>query len=540
MVANSPGYMVYYDVYQNDQKVSRNPMEILVQNGVAFLSRPEEKIQTYLDFGRKEQVTLLSHENRLYKSILPFSELPQASAENKPDTVLGYPLHKYNFSSFSNSIETWSTTALPFAISPNGSFVAPGNGAILRLRINGNRVWQAAKIEPLNSAFVRDYDYATATTISAAEMEEMKILSRYQIVKVFEEERINFEDLQSPKNIAQLQSGQTYRFASGTVILKKINISEWKGKNVSVFARLTCRSDGDAYDRTGAIFMIPARTAGKSLLNGLVDGAHTMPGFKANNNEEYFGMVKVPGFEPAIEWMRFFTSFGVGHFNTRRVINNYPWAAEAYYKQEVTSLFPDDQDEIWVGAYIGNYDKGGHMVNLELDIYPGNQRDSTSRYIDPVFNAVNILEMAGQRYARFYRGDTLDVEFDLPAGLQNAYLLYTPTGHGGWGRGDEFVPRQHQLIVDEKPFFNMVPWRTDCATYRLINPASGNFGSGLSSSDLSRSNWCPGTLTLPALIPLKDLAPGKHRLQVVIDQGPDEGTSFSFWNVSGVVIGEKL
>ncbi|HWV66578.1 peptide-N-glycosidase F-related protein, partial [Chitinophaga sp.] len=82
-------------------------------------------------------------------------------------------------------------------------------------------------------------------------------------------------------------------------------------------------------------------------------------------------------------------------------------------------------------------------------------------------------------------------------------------------------------------------WRTDCATYRLSNPASGNFGNGLSSSDLSRSNWCPGTLTSPVFISLQDIAPGQHTIQVAIPQGKPEGSSQSFWNVSGTLIGEK-
>jgi hypothetical protein len=72
----------------------------------------------------------------------------------------------------------------------------------------------------------------------------------------------------------------------------------------------------------------------------------------------------------------------------------------------------------------------------------------------------------------------------------------------------------------------------------LFNPASGNFNDGLSSSDLSRSNWCPGTATNPIYIELGDLKAGTHTIQVKIPQGPNEGGSFSAWNVSGVLLGE--
>jgi hypothetical protein len=117
-------------------------------------------------------------------------------------------------------------------------------------------------------------------------------------------------------------------------------------------------------------------------------------------------------------------------------------------------------------------------------------------------------------------------------------LRYITTGHGGWENGDEFVPKKNTLLLNGKEVFSFVPWRQDCGTYRLFNPASGNFNDGLSSSDLSRSNWCPGTATQPIDIVLGNLQPGTYTLQVTIPQGAPEGGSFSAWNVSGVLFGE--
>jgi hypothetical protein len=101
------------------------------------------------------------------------------------------------------------------------------------------------------------------------------------------------------------------------------------------------------------------------------------------------------------------------------------------------------------------------------------------------------------------------------------------------------VKRINKIYIDGKEIFRIIPWREDCGTYRLNNPASGNFGNGLSSSDLSRSNWCPGTITTPYYIPLEDLKPGKHKVEIDIDQGPDEGQGFNSWNISGSLIGIK-
>ena len=44
--------------------------------------------------------------------------------------------------------------------------------------------------------------------------------------------------------------------------------------------------------------------------------------------------------------------------------------------------------------------------------------------------------------------------------------------------------------------------------------SAGNFSNGLSSSDLSRSNWCPGTVTNPEYIYLGDLEAGEHSITV--------------------------
>ena len=52
---------------------------------------------------------------------------------------------------------------------------------------------------------------------------------------------------------------------------------------------------------------------------------------------------------------------------------------------------------------------------------------------------------------------------------------------------------------------------------------SGNFDNGLSSSDLSRANWCPGTITQPNYIILGDLPKGKHTITIKIPQGEPVG-----------------
>ncbi|MBS1909800.1 MAG: peptide-N-glycosidase, partial [Bacteroidetes bacterium] len=259
--------------------------------------------------------------------------------------------------------------------------------------------------------------------------------------------------------------------------------------------------------------------------------------YKDKNAKEYQGVVATENYLPALELMRFFTPFGVRAFNSNVKIEGYLWADSVNYKQDITDLLPDMQGEVWIGVFIGNYDKGGHIINLDLNYYPDREAEAKKNWIEPIFNTLNILEMAGQPYGTMFDHDSLTVTVNIPEHLKTLTLRYIATGHGGWGGGDEYNKKENEIFLDGSKIFGFIPWRTDCATYRLYNPSSGNFGDGLSSSDLSRSNWCPGTTTNPVYIPVKNFSAGLHTFKIAIPLGQTEGTSFSAWNISGTLIG---
>ena len=145
--------------------------------------------------------------------------------------------------------------------------------------------------------------------------------------------------------------------------------------------------------------------------------------------------------------------------------------------------------------------------------------------------------MVGQNYGKLFGTDSLTVTFTIPNIADQARLRYISTGHGGWGEGDEFVPKQNTILIDGKVAFTHTPWRQDCGCYRDLNPVSGNFWNGLSSSDFSRSGWCPGTATQPVYFNLSSWADGKeHTLTVAIPQGKPVEGMFSHWAVSGALI----
>ncbi|WP_278379443.1 GLPGLI family protein [Chryseobacterium arthrosphaerae] len=446
---------------------------------------------------------------------------------NETKKILGYTCKKAVTKVNSNTIEIWYTNDLKIQGGP--SVLGQNLGFVLEVERNKNSLLTASSVKKIKNTGIGNIIKGSVQPADQLSYKDMLWKSRFTILNVFENETVNFSD-------ASKSDDQIRRYANGTIILKKVKfpvISQ--GENI--FVELKQQSDGDAYDRTGTVFFIP-QDKEKSFFDGLEKGAKTLPVFENGNGKQYFGITATGNYSPAIEMMRFFTAFGIQKFNHIQ-LKGKNWQTISPFRQDITELKPSlSGKELWVGTFIGNYDKGGHKVSLDITIHNSDQNIYKNNVAIPLFNTLNIMEMAGQDYSTMFNRDKgLFVDFTLEKDIKNAQLRYTATGHGGWENGDEFVPKTNSIFIDGQPVFSFVPWRTDCGSYRLYNPASGNFQDGLSSSDLSRSNWCPGTVTNPNFIPLGDLKAGKHSIQVKIPQGPTEGTSFSSWNVAGVLLG---
>jgi len=443
-------------------------------------------------------------------------------------TILGFECHRAKIIVNSNTIEVWYTNELGFKGAP--SILGQNLGFVLELNRNGNYQVLATKIEKLKKLPLQmNLPKSNQHKVDLLTYKDLLWKSRFTTLSIFKNEVINFSE-ESKSNDSIL------RFANGTIIVKKVRVPEIKNGS-QLFVDVTEQSNGDAYDRTGSIFIIPT-TSKISFLDGLKNGIAQLPIYENGNGKKYQGVVKTNDYEPLLELMRFFTPFGVKKYNTIQ-LKNKVWQDSVYYRQDISEMNDlVSNQEVYIGMNIGNYDKGGHKVSLNLTIHPEEIAKKTLQTI-PLFNTNNIMEMAGQEYGSMFNSEKgLEVKFTLSKPMKNARLRYITTGHGGWENGDEFVPKKNSVFLDEKLAFAFVPWRQDCGSYRLSNPASGNFENGLSSSDYSRSNWCPGTVTNPIFIDLGDLSEGEHNIRIQIPQGANEGSSFSAWNVSGVLIGE--
>lgn len=537
--SSQEGVVTYAFKSNGKEMTSTPPLQLFFKTNLAHLvqgNNPQKKEAQYIDYSNLQTYQILTLQDQSkYTLKTPFSNYEKPVLSEETETILGYKCRKARVFIRSNTIDIWYTNDVQIKGTPSLS-IAPGLGLILKTVRNGNFETYATKVEFRK---VKDDEVSLpsniGTVVDESTYRRKEIDSRFTTISIFNQQQINFTDsIVNPTN--NNLENETYRYAGGTLVLKKVTLPD--SENFSVFADLTQYSNGDAYDRTGSVFVIPT-TRKTSFLDGLRKGKNELPIYTDKQGKEYQGVIETPNYLPPLELMRFFTPFGVRAFNQQSKIGGYIWADSVNYKQEITELLPAMKGEVWIGVFIGNYDRGGHTINLDLNYYPKQASKSTkSNWVQPIFNTLNIMEMAGQNYATMFDNDSLTVTVDIPAGLKNLTLRYTTTGHGGWGNGDEFNQKLNEVFMDGKKIFNFIPWRTDCATYRMLNPSSGNFGTGLSSSDLSRSNWCPGTVTNPVFIPINDLSPGKHTFKVAIPLGKTEGTSFSSWNISGILIGE--
>ena len=426
----------------------------------------------------------------------------------------------------SNTIDVWYTNDIPFRGTPQ-SYVGIPDGLVLKVVRNGDQIEEATRIAPLKEE-KELLPTSWGESMDAADFSYTIKQSGVITVSIFDQQTVCFNGNKMPET---LEDNKQYSVGGGTIIMKKVKLPE-NIKDRDVFVELVQYSDGDAYDRTGSVFMIP--TDKEQSFMDAMRNLKSVPAF-TSENVDYHGLVSTDKYNTPLELMRFFTGFGVRKFNHNKV-KGQVWVDSVLYKTEVTALSERLQGEVWMAAYIGNWDAKGHKVSLKLKYYP--EGEGRKYHTKPLFNTVNYLEQAGQPYPIFMRNDSLKATFTIDKTVKDAILYYTTTGHGGWGGGDEFNKKPNTILLDGKKVITFIPWRDDCGTYRNNNPCSGNFSNGLSSSDLSRSNWCPGTVTNPEYIYLGDMEAGEHTITVKIPQGAPEGGSNSYWCVSGTLLYE--
>lgn len=223
-----------------------------------------------------------------------------------------------------------------------------------------------------------------------------------------------------------------------------------------------------------------------------------------------------------VELMRFITGFG----------------GAGTFTQDLTALSPLLQGEVTLRVMMTTYMNPGWDVSLTLT-YSDEAGYRRPALVAPLFHEQHVC----------VKNNVLRARVRIPEGLEQPRIRLMTTGHSTDGAGgDEFITRTHILRIDGEEALRWRPWAENGASLRALNPMSGRFnidGRIVWSSDLDRSGWHPGLVVTPLLVPLPELSPGVHHIELeVVDIRPadpaDELGNHGYWRISGVVVADEV
>lgn len=380
-------------------------------------------------------------------------------------------------------------------------------------------------------------------------------------IQVFDHEFVQFK----PDDFKKLEPDAkgTIRLSGGRVLLKKVSIPNFD-LNTKVTAKVILASAGDRWDKSGSLFVLPKEKVTNILT--IAKKEAKFPQIK-NKKNPTVGAIAAQNYKPAVELLRFMTPFGVGAysdsitFRHRKPVYIPHWEKDVRWEEEITQLISTIEGEVWIGVWIDTWTKEGYVIDVKLEF----DESKIIQDLQPkteVISLVNAVPYVGEiKGPSIFAHKDMKTSFTLPEGAKNVRLYYTTTGHGGHSGGDEFVKQENILKVDGESVFKFTPWRDDCAQFRRFNPGTGVWlikdtaqyidwktwkykqkviEERLGSSDLSRSNWCPGSKVSPVVVPLNNIKAGQHSFTISIPNAqPTVSGELNHWLVAAYIVYEK-
>lgn len=367
--------------------------------------------------------------------------------------------------------------------------------------------------------------------------------------KIFIDEPINFNG--TPGDDKDVE-----RYQAGRIVYKKVEVPNFpKGTDVTI--TLKVRSNGDRWDKSGSCFVVsnPDQIS-------IIDVSKGEKSFPASSSvkEKYGGVKAGDNYEPVIELLRFMTPFGVGYFSDNSDKHRKPvyipkWEDEVVWERNISHLLTVVDNTFYVGVWIDSWTAEGYKVDLSLSY---SNRANKIFKVKPLVNTISYVD--GQALPDFFPETEIVQDFKFAKNVKNVKLHYITTGHGGHSGGDEFIKIKNILWINNNKVLDTMPWRDDCASFRRFNPSSGvwlkkdsaayidfearkykvkEIEERIASSDISRSNWCPGSAVDPIVVDLGDMLAGSHTLKIDIAATKAEEDKFNHWLVSAYLTYEE-
>ncbi|MCP3904512.1 MAG: hypothetical protein GY715_12865 [Planctomycetes bacterium] len=216
------------------------------------------------------------------------------------------------------------------------------------------------------------------------------------------------------------------------------------------------------------------------------------------------------------------------------------YGAAGVFEQDVTPLAPLLYGRQTLRAFISSYSANpGWRISVRLRYTSdgvGQRRPSLARHL---FASPHVTAKRPKLVARIM----------IPDGTEAPRLRIITSGHATDGTAEnEFVTCTHRLRVDGREVARWRPWTESGGALRGLNPWAARQvidGRELRASDLDRSGWHPGLVVEPLTIPLPELTPGRHLVELEIrgiraaaDLTADGKRHHGYWFVSAAVVAD--
>ena len=244
---------------------------------------------TYVDYDADSAYFQMNYQDgESYFYAYPLKNNDVTFEEVGEEKVKGYDCKKYKTSINSNTIEVWMTETLGYDASPVTSRDYL-KGVMVRQAINGNRIMDLKSIKK-DKKDKKDKKGIIPEDLGIRKTgKELNQINKEKLIirtKIFDDEQIHFAKID--KYRGEIPFDTVLHYSWGTIILKRVNLPVLP-EHYQIFAELHQRSNGDAYDRSGSVFVIPMDRK-LSLYNALIDSIEVIPVQYDKNGKKYQGI----------------------------------------------------------------------------------------------------------------------------------------------------------------------------------------------------------------------------------------------------------
>jgi len=512
-----------------------NPFTLFFKEGRLHLvaNSGTRNEQIYTDYLQNAFIKVITVKNKHLTQISSFEGLLIPLETGDTLSVAGRLCHKFVYAGIADTLSTWVWLNTTLRGSPDER-VTPERGVVLAVDRNRKRLWEAKQIV-FRKVTAAELSWPTlrGPYVSAEEYQNAINENNKILIPLINHTLIA---QQSETNPSFDHTSFTEKYARGNLLIKKIKVPLLK-KSDRVFLKLSSYSNGDPMPRAGSVFLIsPGKKANfLSLLKlkGVSPAAHRL-------RPRYPGVSLSKTYSPQVELMRFTTPYGVRFYNTVVVRKGYHWADSAIYRQDISDVKDLMGKEAWLGIFVAGGDSRGNMVDLSMEIYPEDSElksKQVKEFVQPLVFTVNPLAATGGRNDEVFQSDSIALQFMVPEGVTNLRLRYIGTSGQAADHADHTFD-ENEIRVDDEVVAHFVPFRSDCGSFRALNPTSPVDKFGSFESDRSQSGWCPGAITQPIYFPLKELDEGDHSFMVAVPRSKENMPTHEKWQISICLLGD--